>query len=194
MPVLNSAEPYALKGRKGALNIGYTGSLHKGKGAEIIPLMAEKLPEHDFHIFGGQPEQVETAVKAENVYYYGHVPHADIPVILNNMDIMLAPFQPAITIAAGADIARWTSPLKIFEYMAAEKAVLVSDLPVLHEILEDGKTCLFCPAGNVDVWVQNIRRLSMDKNLCLALGAACKAEFEASYSWARRAEKIRTFF
>jgi glycosyltransferase involved in cell wall biosynthesis len=33
----------------------------------------------------------------------------------------------------------WISPLKIFEYIAAKRPIIASDLPVLREILTNGE-------------------------------------------------------
>ena len=45
----------------------------------------------------------------------------------------------------GREIGRWMSPLKVFEYMAAGKPILASDIPALREMLRDGDTALLLP-------------------------------------------------
>ena len=63
------------------------------------------------------------------------------------MDILLAPYQDRVTVAQSDNITteRWMSPLKLFEYMAAGKAIICSDIPVLREILENDMMETFCP-------------------------------------------------
>ena len=62
-------------------------------------------------------------------------------------DILIAPYAAQVSHAGGGDIGRWMSPLKLFEYMAAERPVVTADLPVLREVVRDGETALLCPPG-----------------------------------------------
>ena len=69
------------------------------------------------------------------------------------------------------------SPLKVFEYMAAGKPVLASDIPALREILRDGETALLLPPGEPEAWAA-------------ALGARARAVFLSEYTWDARAARI----
>ncbi len=51
-------EKTALPGRSGAMKIGYFGSLHEGRGIEIIMGAAKQLPQADFYVFGGEPSEI----------------------------------------------------------------------------------------------------------------------------------------
>lgn len=46
---------------------------------------------------------------------------------------------------------RYTSPLKLFEYMAAGLAIVASDLPSMHEILTDKEAVFFEPENEHDL-------------------------------------------
>ena len=69
-----------------------------------------------------------------NVELAGYLPHGEVASFLAACDVLLAPYQRQVSIASGFDTARWMSPLKIFEYMAAGRLVLCSDLPALREV------------------------------------------------------------
>jgi glycosyltransferase involved in cell wall biosynthesis len=88
------------------------------------------------------------------------------------------------------DIARWTSPLKLFEYMAHGRAIIVSDLPVLEEIIEADVTGLVAPAADPDAWARQIARLRDDEALGTRLGEAARAALVARYTWRTRAERV----
>ena len=48
--------------------------------------------------------------------------------------------------------------MKMFEYMAAERAIITSDLPVIREVLNESNA-VFCPPDEVDAWKTAIEGL-----------------------------------
>ena len=81
-------------------------------------------------------------------------------------DILLAPLQKHVSIHSGhSNIAEWTSPLKIFEYMATNKPIIASNLPVLKEILKHEYNCLLCSPDDITDWIKAINRLKNNKTL-----------------------------
>jgi len=61
-------------------------------------------------------------LELENVHYLGKKEYKDLPQYLNNFDICIIPFLiNEITLS--------TSPVKAFEYMAAKKPIITTDLP-----------------------------------------------------------------
>ncbi len=182
--------------RKNAVQIGYTGSLHKGKGVEIITKVAPLLPEMDFHIIGGGKKAIENWKKtgvAPNIYFHGQMPHEKIPACLASMDIALAPYQRDIRIKTGADISKWISPLKLFEYMAARKAIVCSDIPVLREVITQGRNGYLADPDDINAWVEAITQLAKSAPLRNAIGLEGERDIQNIYSWDKRAEKILEF-
>jgi glycosyltransferase involved in cell wall biosynthesis len=80
------------------------------------------------------------------------------------------------------------SPLKLFEYMAAGKPVVLKDMPALREILED-ESGVFFPAGSVEALAAAIMRVKQDPERArqLAEGALRRSE---QYTYAARAARI----
>jgi len=76
--------------------------------------------------------------------------------------------------------------MKMFEYLAAGRAIVSSDLPVLHEVLSD-KTAVFCPPDDASSWCQTVRQLLDSSAKRNQMGAAAK-KASLEYSWKRRAE------
>lgn len=180
--------------RPGALQVGYVGHLYPGKGMEIVAQLPERLPDVDFHVVGGTDDDLRTwrdRVRAPNLTFHGFVPHAQLASYYHRCHVLLAPLQRKVTLQRGkGDIARWTSPLKLFEYMAHGRAIIISDLPVLEEVIEAGVTGLVAPATDPDAWARQIARLRDNRALGARLGASARDALEQHYTWKTRAARV----
>ena len=105
------------------------------------------------------------------------------------LDVMLAPYQRRVAIYGNSgDTSRWMSPLKIFEYMAARKPMIASDMPVLREVLDDSNAILVDPE-DVDAW-QNALTSLRDPERREQLGTKAHQDFVAYYTWRARADRV----
>lgn len=198
-PVPKTLPPARLRKRSADLEVGYTGHLYPGKGMEIIPHVAEMCPWANFHIVGGREEHVEhwrnVLRSHENVFLYGAVPAQEVPAYIKALDVCLLPNQPQLHVYSrrgrkGTDIAPFTSPLKMFEYMAAKKPIIASDLDVLKEVLSHGKNALLCKHDDPRAWHAALERLRQDQHLRDTLGKHALTDFEGKYEWHSRAGYI----
>ena len=80
--------------------------------------------------------------------------------------------------------------MKLFEYMAAGKPILASDLPALREVVRDGESALLLPPADVGAWTAAILRLLADDDLRGRLAANAQALVWAHYTWDARAHSI----
>lgn len=78
----------------------------------------------------------------------------------------------------------------MFEYMAAGKAIIASDLDVLREILVHQKNALLCPPDDPAAWAHSLNKLNEDRRLLSALGQQAKQDFQQNYTWSIRAQYI----
>jgi glycosyltransferase involved in cell wall biosynthesis len=93
--------------------------------------------------------------------------------------------------ATGAsDISRWTSPMKMFEYMASGVPLIASDLPVLQEVLRDGANAIVVPAGDTARWRQAIEQLVADDDLRYRLAQTAQDDLVRRYTWDERARSV----
>jgi len=183
-------------GRKNVLQIGYVGHLYPGKGLEIIAKVAPKIQDMDFHIIGGTEKDIamwKEKICVTNVIFHGFIPHREIPRYLSKIDVCLLPNQRAIKAGGwrskrGPNISQYTSPLKMFEYMANKKAIIASDLPVLKEILNNNNSILVQPE-DVLAWKDAIISLKIRKKRN-ALAEAAYSDFLEKYTWSKRAHYI----
>ena len=176
------------------VQVGYVGHLYLGRGGELMVSLARALPEMDFHLVGGRVEDIarlNALVPTENLVFYGHRPPAELAEFYRRFDIVIAPYQKKVAVAGGGgNTVDWMSPLKIFEYMAFGKAIVASDLPVLHEVLIPDRTALLVEPGDVSAWTRALYRLMENREEGRALGRQAQAVFLANYTWQRRAERI----
>jgi glycosyltransferase involved in cell wall biosynthesis len=181
-------------GRPGVPRVGYIGHLYPGKGMETVAALAARLPCHDFHVVGGREQELALwrgrAAGLPNLILHGFVDHRLVRAYMAAMDVLLAPPLPVARCASGKDIGSWMSPLKIFEYMAAARPIIASDMPVVREILRDGETALLVPPLDVAAWVAALRRLEGDPELAARLGRQALAQVRERHTWNARARGV----
>jgi glycosyltransferase involved in cell wall biosynthesis len=172
---------------------GYTGHLYPGRGLELMLELARRIPGVTFVWAGGEPQAVDawkTRLAAEgidNIRLLGFVAQAELPMIQAASDVLLMPYQRTIAVSSGGDTAAFASPIKAFEYLAAGRAILSSDLPVLREVLDEGNAVLLDPEA-VDAWEWALRGLQDDGPRRERLGEAARRA-AAGYSWLDRTRR-----
>ncbi|MCE8038923.1 glycosyltransferase [Halomonas sp. MCCC 1A11062] len=186
--------PLPLQGNVDNVNVGYVGSLHKGKGLEIISKLAIICSYANFHVVGGEASQVKYYTKKfsniPNLFFYGHVEHHKTKSYIKAFDVVLLPNQQEVkTSGRGVNIGKWTSPLKAFEYMAEKKPIIASDLPVLREILIHESNALLCSATDILQWREALDKLRNDSHLSRSLAEKAYNDFLNNYTWTARAKK-----
>jgi glycosyltransferase involved in cell wall biosynthesis len=166
----------------------YAGGLLAWKGVDVLVDAARALPGVRFVVAGGTDADVarlrERARGLANVRIEGFQPPARVPLYLAAADLGVAPnrSQPAIS-------ARHTSPLKVFEMMAAGLPIVASDLPSLREILAEGTEAVFVAPDDPAALAAGIARLVGEPELGAAMGRRLAAR-AAGCSWDARAARI----
>lgn len=183
--------PKRWPGRKGTMQVGYIGNLYEGRGIGIIVHLAQTMADVDFHIVGGTREEAATRniTIPDNLFFHGFVPHSTIHTYRNACDVLVAPYQKKVRVAGNqGNTADIMSPLKLFEYMASRKAIVVSDFPVLREILDDSMAILV-PSGDKEAWKNAIASLK-DANKRMRLANNAYESLLKNYTWEQRAREV----
>ena len=181
----------------------YIGHLYSWKGAsvdmfsETAKYICEKNPNFLISIFGGTDNELK---KFRNelkkihpnlvpmIYLGGRVPHKDVPYILKAADCAILTGNESDTISL-----KYTSPLKMFEYMASGCPIVAQNLPSFREVLNDKNSFLVKP-GDARALADKISWVFEEKNLKTVEGKAVKAlEDVKNYTWQKRADKIYNF-
>jgi glycosyltransferase involved in cell wall biosynthesis len=85
--------------------------------------------------------------------------------------------------------AAYTSPLKLFEYMASGRPMVASDLPALREVLRPDANAVLVEAGDAGALAAGLARVLADAALAARLAAQAREDVRA-WTWDRRAERI----
>lgn len=167
----------------------YTGSLFPWKGVYTLIDVAKSSPDLQFWIVGGYKNDIQLVRDAaqglENVKVWGYVTHNEIRNFLQCADVLVLPNSATYRMSE-----RYTSPLKLFEYMASRKPIVASRLPSIEEILQDGHNGFLVEPDNAEALVEGIKRaLSDTQTTSVVVQALLDVE---AYSWDRRIEAILT--
>ncbi|NJC97149.1 MAG: hypothetical protein C3F07_18070 [Anaerolineales bacterium] len=169
-----------------------TGHLYAGRGADLFLALAKEIPQASFVWVGGRPEDIETwkqRVKSDNVTFTGFIPNQTLPLYQSAADVLLMPYSRSIMGSSGtADSASVASPMKMFEYMAAGRAIVTSDLPVIREVLNE-TNAIFCLPDDFDSWKLALENLLKDGTKRSSLGNQARQEVQG-YTWLARARRI----
>ena len=179
----------------------YTGHLYSWKGVDTLLELAKTYSQKSNHqspitnhqslfvFLGGTEYDIKNfkqkANGLNNVLIFGHKPPQEIPEYLQAADVLVLPNS------AKNEKANWTSPLKMFEYMASGVPIVASDLPVIREILNENNAVLVEPDNAESLAKGIIKVLNEPENSA----KLAKQAFEdvQKYSWTKRAEKIIKF-
>jgi glycogen synthase len=121
-------------------------------------------------------ERVESLSLAPHVTFTGRVPHAMVKSAYAIADIVVCPRLLTRTTAL-------TTPLKPLEAMAMGRALVISDVPGMRELVREGETGVTFPAGDVDGLAATCLRLLADPALRRALGQRAHAWVVEHRQW-----------
>jgi glycosyltransferase involved in cell wall biosynthesis len=182
----------ALEGPRAEPVVAYAGHLYAWKGVDVLLEALAHVSKARGLIVGGHAKEPDLArLKAlaarlgigDRVTFTGMVDPARVSRFLRQADVLALP-NPASAIST-----RFTSPLKLFEYMAAGRPIVASDLPSIREVLHHELDALLVAPGDPAAMAAAIERLITDPALSARLAAAALAAAPA-YSWDRRAERL----
>jgi glycosyltransferase involved in cell wall biosynthesis len=163
----------------------YTGSLLPGKGVDVLVESAAHLKATNVVLVGGADvdlSRVERLVEERGlsgVRLVGPVKPPQVADYQRAADVLVL---PQLDLEA-------QSPLKLYEYMAAGRPIVASDLPPIREVLEHGKTALLVPPGDPVALAEAISRLISNPTLAGSLASAARDQV-LEWTWSVRAARL----
>lgn len=171
----------------------YTGHLYAGRGMDTLLALGKAFPQISFLWIGGREPELSqwrekvVAEGATNIVLTGFVKNETLPLYQAAGDILLMPYQRNVGISGSGDTADVCSPMKLFDYLSAGRAIVSSDLTVFHEVLNE-TNAVFCAPEDEQAWINAIAALVKDDGLREQLGNQAKLDAE-KYSWLVRSTK-----
>jgi glycosyltransferase involved in cell wall biosynthesis len=186
-----SVAPRDLGLPQGAFTIGFTGSLKRWHGVDVMMeafrIAQARAPELHLVVIGDGPERgwidgfVRGARLEQAVTMTGWINHHDLPSALAAMDVAIAPYPYSTDF--------YFSPLKLFEYLASGRSIVASGIGQITELVRDGENGVLVQPGNVEALVDAILALRANPALAARLALAAARE-GAKHSWKRNAEFV----
>lgn len=171
----------------------YAGHLYARKGVytllDAIPLLPSSVR---LFVLGGTEADLRDAkvyaasrdIKAD--LFLGHVLPREVAGYLSAADILVLPNS-----ATDISSRLYTSPMKLFEYMASGKPIVASDVPSLREILDESMAVLVKP-DDPEALARGIAQAAEDPARASALAEKAR-DVVGEYTWDRRASRIADF-
>ena len=179
-----------------ARTVVYAGQLYAWKGVDVLLRALALLPDATLTVIGGRgssdgpdPDLARCRALSDElrigarVTFTGFVPHAEVRGRLAGAGVAVVPLPDRL-------MSRYfTSPLKVFDYMAAGVPMVASDLPALHDVLQDGENALLVPPDDPEALATAIRRLLVNPGLADRLR---RTAFDGvgAFTWDARAARI----
>jgi glycosyltransferase involved in cell wall biosynthesis len=164
----------------------YTGKLGGWKGMDTLleTSLKKEMESFVFVIAGGTTEEVEVLQRQyPKVRFLGRIEKNKIANLQRVADLLVIPNTAKDTISR-----EYTSPLKIFEYMASGVPIVAADIPSLREVLSENTGFLF-EADNSEALAEKILEVYKNKDEA-SVRAKRAQELVRSFSWKERAQHI----
>ena len=173
--------------------IMYTGHLYDWKGVQGLADAAKFLTDQELVVFiGGSEEKFDLCSFREKnqdnkrILILGYKPYGQIPFYLKSADVLILPNS-----SQDKKSFFWTSPLKLFLYLASQVPIVASDLPSIREILNETNAVLVEP-DNPGAMALGIKTILAHADLAAKLAAQGYEDVQ-SHTWQKRARGIIEF-
>ena len=139
-------EKYNLKDK---IVVGFIGSITAYEGLEYLISAVEELLSDGYNLSllivgdGKEKNRFEKLAKSKEIIFTGRVPYSDVEEYYSVLDMCVYPRNDY-------EVCRYVPPLKPLEAMAMKKAVIVSDVAPMLEMVQNGVTGLVSQANNKD--------------------------------------------
>jgi glycosyltransferase involved in cell wall biosynthesis len=167
----------------------YTGSLYKDRGIESIHELAKIFQEVLFVVVGGPKDRKDLYLRISkdlglsNMLFTGYVSHYKVKQYLFAADVLLMIWSRKVPTI------NYCSPLKTFEYMAAERIIVGHAFPTILEVLKDGEHAYLANPDSFDDLHEKMT-LALNEEYPSPMAIRARALVMKEYTWEARARSI----
>ncbi|GAB4520680.1 MAG: glycosyltransferase family 4 protein [Anaerolineales bacterium] len=170
---------HGLEGRFVALYAGAHGLSNDLDVVLDAAWMLKDRPEIAIVLLGDGKEKPRLRQRAAemgltNVHFIASIPKTEVPLALAAANACIAILKPV-------EMYKTVYPNKVFDYMAAGRAVILAIEGVIRQVVEAAEGGLPVPPGDAAALAQAITRLADDPPLCRRLGQNARAHLEAHF-------------
>lgn len=176
-----------IKEKKGAVT--FVGNLAKWARADKIVNVAKVLKNEEvtFYIVGGgiysqKLEDLVDKYKLSNIVFTGYVPLEQAYEMIASSQIMLLLFPQDICTEVAC-------PIKVLEYMAFGKAMVIDEVDEISKILKENSAALVCDPDNEEDFAENIRFLLKNEKMRRKIGNNARL-LSKEFSWENQGQKL----
>jgi len=176
------------------MKIGYFGSISASKGIYTLIKLSKIDPLNDYYIFGGNRTYISKLGKIstnKNIFFKKNIPYENVQKFMLRMDILTLPYTNIIKSSGEIDdISKYTSPLKLFDYLAVGKVIITSDLKVLKEVIGSKNAFFVKNFENIFEWKKTIK-IAKDNKKKLFIMSKNNFELSKNYDHLKR---VKSYF
>ena len=183
--------PYIKKDFSKIDEIYYIGSFQKWKGVDFLIKAMRFFPELKLKIIGdGNREELEKIIRQynlKNIEFLGFKKQNEVKEILKTSKLCVIPNIPT-------HFNKFSSPIKLYEYMMSSNIVLSADMDTVKEILTDEENGFLFKSGDEKDFVEKLKMiLSLDSQ---RLSEISKNAYKtgSQFTWDNRAKQLIEFF
>ena len=172
----------------------YLGHLYPQKGTNVLIEALQFLPQRKLIIIGGNKAEDMIRIRTlsdrfgvgDRVEITGYLEPPLIETYLNQVGVGVIPILDLL------ETRLFTSPLKLFDYMAAKIPIVASDLPSIREVLTNGETGILVEANNPRKLAEGIQKVLSDHRLAQKISEQAYRKAH-NFTWKKRSEQISLF-
>ena len=178
----------------GPFTIMYHGSIAKQRMIDNAVKAISLLPDLDIRLvllgtgdgLANLRKLVETLKIQNRVSFNEPVGYEEVPKWIGRCDVGILPFQ---------DWDGWnvSSPIKLFEYLACAKPVIVTDIPAHRHVLEDHAFAFWAKRSSPQDIADAIRQAYEIRADLHRVGLKARQLVLDEYTWAKQAERLWGF-
>jgi glycosyltransferase involved in cell wall biosynthesis len=179
-------------GPPGSLTVGFVGSMKPWHGLDVLVEAFDRLHQRvrdtRLLLVGDGPARAAVCADlsarglAGVVHYTGAVAPHEVPGLLTSADVAVAPYPDASRF--------YFSPLKVYEYMAAGRAVVASRVGQLETVIRHDVNGVLCPPGDAAALAAALERLQGAPAERARLGRAARAHVLRGHTWNAVAARV----
>ncbi|MGJ3251368.1 MAG: glycosyltransferase [Elainellaceae cyanobacterium] len=169
----------------------YSGALYRFKGINLLLDVAKEMPHVQFALAGGPHTQVLTyqslchQKQINNVKLLGFVPQNELSSLLQAADALAHPH-------CSGEAATFTSPLKLFDYMASGTPIVSTEIPPLQEFKSSDAIAGWCEPDSAEQFSQCLQAV-LDTYPRKRGGYPQGPTFVQQFSWENRIKTILNY-